>query len=68
MIMLVRKQWLVHVFVNHTNIKIRVSEMTSFVYKYTVMTPMHKIITRICFFRQEIVQYMVGVTQYCLKQ
>ena len=32
------------------------------------MTPMPKIITRICFFRQEIVQYVVSVTQYCLEQ
>jgi len=41
--------------------------MTSFVYQYMVMTPMPKIITRICFFRQESVQYVLRVMQCCLK-
>jgi len=50
----------------HTDNK--VCKTTSFVNEFSIMTPVSQLIQRNCFFRHNIVQYMVLFMQYWLKQ
>jgi len=60
--------WLIYVFIQHTNNKTGFSQTTSFVYQFSVVWSVSKFIERDCFIRQRVVQNVIWVAQYFLKQ
>ena len=60
--------WLIYVFIQHTNNKTGFSQTTSFVYQFSVVWSLSKFIERDCFIRQRVVQNVIWVAQYFLKQ
>ena len=57
-----------YVFIQHMNNETGFSQTTSFVYQFSVVWSVSKFIERDCFIRQRVVQNVMWVAQYFLKQ